>query len=51
MPVSHGERLEQAIPNSRLVVYPGVGHVPHEEEPDKSVAELLAFLAEARGGA
>lgn len=50
IPVDHGERLATAIPNARLVVYPGVGHVAHEEEPEKSVNELRAFLAEARGG-
>jgi pimeloyl-ACP methyl ester carboxylesterase len=50
MPVDHGERLARAIANARLIIYPGVGHVPHEEEPEKSVAALRAFLAEAKGG-
>ncbi len=32
------------IPNSKLMVYEGVGHSPQEEIPAKSVSDVLAFL-------
>jgi pimeloyl-ACP methyl ester carboxylesterase len=32
------------IPQSKLVVYDGVGHSPQEEIPEKSVTDLLGFL-------
>lgn len=31
IPADHGERFEQAIAGSELLVYPGVGHLPQEE--------------------
>lgn len=35
----------RAIPHSRLVVYPAVGHVPMEEAADASARDVDAFLA------
>lgn len=32
------------LPNATLVPYPGVGHIPQEEAPDRSVADLRAWL-------
>ena|SRR5882672_2580531 len=32
------------IPGSKLVSYPGVGHVPMEEIPERSAADALEFL-------
>lgn len=40
------ETIVAAISNSRQVVYPGVGHSPHAEDPDRFVADLAAFIAE-----
>jgi pimeloyl-ACP methyl ester carboxylesterase len=34
----------QLPPGSKLVVFPGIGHVPHLETPDKFHEELLDFL-------
>jgi len=34
-----------ALPNAELVHYPGIGHLPMEEAPARSVADLRAFLA------
>lgn len=34
----------QAIPGSRMILYPGVGHLPHQEHAAKSAADVLAFL-------
>jgi pimeloyl-ACP methyl ester carboxylesterase len=39
-----GEALHGAIPRSRLVVLPGVGHLISLEAPDRFNAELRAFL-------
>jgi pimeloyl-ACP methyl ester carboxylesterase len=43
-PLSQGETLAQWIPNSRLVVLPGVGHQAFEEAPDAFNSALLEFL-------
>ncbi|WP_369025662.1 alpha/beta fold hydrolase [Qipengyuania sp. RANM35] len=34
------------LPNAKLVHYPGIGHLPMEEAPEKSVADLTAWLDE-----
>ena len=41
-----GERLEQDLPNARLVVVERCGHVPHEEAPAESFSILSSFLAD-----
>lgn len=40
-----GERLNAAIPESRLADIPRAGHIPQEEQPDAVVAHITAFLA------
>ena len=44
IPVAAGRSLAGAIPGARLITYPGVGHVPMEQIPDQSAADLRAFL-------
>ena len=44
IPVAQGKRLQQALPGSNLVILNGMGHVPMEENPTKTVAEYLSFL-------
>ena len=44
IPVSSGQWLHARIPGSRLIVYPGVGHLPMEEHPDQSAADVKAFV-------
>jgi len=39
-----GERFAKAIPNATLIAYDGVGHVPMEQIPDKSAADLKLWL-------
>ena len=41
-----GERLEQDLPNARLVVVKRCGHIPAEEEPEESFSILSNFLAD-----
>jgi pimeloyl-ACP methyl ester carboxylesterase len=41
----NGERLAHDLPGARLVTLDGLGHVPMEEDPARSVAPVVAFLA------
>jgi pimeloyl-ACP methyl ester carboxylesterase len=45
IPVASSDALAAAIPGARLITYPGVGHVPMEQIPDRSAADVRAFLA------
>jgi pimeloyl-ACP methyl ester carboxylesterase len=44
IPPGDSRHLAAAIPGARLVEYPGVGHVPMEQIPDRSAADLEAFV-------
>jgi pimeloyl-ACP methyl ester carboxylesterase len=44
VPLATGRALAAAIPGARLVTYPGVGHVPMEQSPDRSARDLRTFL-------
>ena len=44
IPPAVGEDFARRIAGSRLVVLPGLGHVPHEEDPRRSFAPLRDFL-------
>ena len=44
VPVSVGEEFARLIPGSQLVVLDGLGHVPQEEDPLRSVEPVRAFL-------
>lgn len=45
IPVADGEGLAGAIPGAKLILYDQVGHVPMEQIPDRSAADLRAFLS------
>ena len=45
IPLAAGKSLASAIPGAQLIVYPGVGHVPMEQIPDRSALDLKAFLS------
>jgi pimeloyl-ACP methyl ester carboxylesterase len=45
VPLANAERFHGDIQGSKLIVYPGVGHVPMEEIPDQSSRDAGAFLA------
>ncbi|MCK7486815.1 MAG: alpha/beta hydrolase [Bacillus subtilis] len=38
------------LPSDRVIVYPGLGHVPMEEDPTLTGADVLAFLVTLEGG-
>jgi len=44
VPLDHAARIEAAIPDARLITYPGVGHAPQEEIPAQTAADVRAFL-------
>jgi pimeloyl-ACP methyl ester carboxylesterase len=44
VPPSVGQQFKQDIIGSELVVFDDLGHVPHEEDPARTVAPVQAFL-------
>ena len=45
IPVSAARWFARAIPGAKLVIYDGIGHIPMEELPDRSAADVDAFLS------
>lgn len=50
IPVAQAAMMEKAIPGATLIRYAGVGHVPQEEEPAMTAADVKAFLATLDAG-
>ena len=44
VPVSNSEKLAQMMPKAQLVVMPGVGHMPHEEDAAKFLDAVKKFI-------
>ena len=44
IPFSNADDYLAHLPNAGLVSYPGLGHVPHEEAPNKVLPAVVAFL-------
>jgi 3-oxoadipate enol-lactonase len=44
IPPSESLAMTRALPNARLVLMPGVGHLPPLERPEELAGELLGFL-------
>ena len=44
IPVANAMDYQRAIPHAQRVVLPGVGHLPHEEQPQGSLQALRDFL-------
>jgi pimeloyl-ACP methyl ester carboxylesterase len=44
IPPDNAERFHRDIANSRLVMFPALGHVPQEEDPAATVAAVELFL-------
>lgn len=45
IPVSHAHAAHDALPDSRLVVLPGIGHYPHVESADAVIDAFDDFMA------
>ena len=45
IPPAVGREFQRRIKGSRLVEFPELGHVPQEEDPARSVAPVIEFLA------
>jgi pimeloyl-ACP methyl ester carboxylesterase len=43
-PYAWTDRLGETFSNLDLALFPGVGHFPHREEPDRAAAEIAAFF-------
>lgn len=50
VPVESARHFAHDIQGARLVIYDDLGHVPMEEDPERSVADVVKFLAELPGG-
>jgi len=44
IPASHAVAANEAMPGSHLVVFDGVGHYPHCEDPERFVQVLIDFI-------
>jgi pimeloyl-ACP methyl ester carboxylesterase len=44
LPVAHGRRAAKLMPRSRLEVFPGAGHFPFNDDPERFVAALGDFI-------
>lgn len=45
IPVEAARWFDERLPNSTTVVYEGIGHLPMEEAPERSLADLRRFLS------
>jgi pimeloyl-ACP methyl ester carboxylesterase len=44
IPVHNAYRFHSLLINSKLKIYPKVGHIPMEEIPEESLLDLMNFL-------
>jgi pimeloyl-ACP methyl ester carboxylesterase len=47
IPLADGERLHEAIPGSRLMVFLDCGHLPHEEHPEAFTDVVTSFCKQS----
>ena len=43
IPLSHGEAAHEAMPGSRLEVFPDAGHMPHAHDPRRFAQIITEF--------
>lgn len=46
IPPSQAQHFARDIKGSQVQVFEGLGHVPHEEDPARTVAAVQAFLGQ-----
>jgi pimeloyl-ACP methyl ester carboxylesterase len=44
IPVSAVEIFEATLPNVRTVIFDDLGHIPMEEDPQRTAAAVVAFI-------
>jgi pimeloyl-ACP methyl ester carboxylesterase len=44
VPITNAADYERAVPHAKIVSFAGLGHLPQEEAPASTVAEIRAFL-------
>jgi pimeloyl-ACP methyl ester carboxylesterase len=49
IPVAHGAGAHEAMPDSRFEVFPGAGHMPHDDDPYRFAALLREFCETTDG--
>jgi hypothetical protein len=49
-PYAWTDRLSETFANLDLAMFPGVGHFPHREDPDRATAEIAGFFEAHRLG-
>ncbi len=47
IPVAAANWFKEALPQAEVRVYPNIGHIPQEEAPDRSAADVDTFLGRA----
>lgn len=45
VPVEHAHKAHEAMPGSRLEIFEGAGHFPHQNDPERFVGLLDEFIA------
>jgi len=45
MPIANSADYRRVLPESTLAAFPGVGHLPREEAPTRSIEPVRQFLA------
>ncbi len=45
IPVANATDYQSAVPDSQLITFPGLGHVPQEEAPARALDPVRAFLS------
>ncbi|MDA0161567.1 alpha/beta hydrolase [Solirubrobacter ginsenosidimutans] len=45
IPADHGRAAHDAMPGSRLELFPGAGHMPHHQDPERFAAVLADFCS------
>jgi len=44
VPVADSEKLNSLIPNSKLLLIPNIGHLPHEEAPEQFIEIVFSWI-------
>lgn len=47
IPPEHADQFDAFLPDSRVILYPGLGHVPMEEAPERTALDVRRFLQES----